>query len=262
MVVISGFFDASAGIFLIFKLMSDTFPLRDMFVVLAICSLLLHVRTFFLMPYDFVPEDVKDFSLFKSSLVGRMCYKSRAVKPRDNPETKVGSGAENESSPNSKKVSREDMSLKDCMKSILFWQFVIVFNILSVRMKSIQGWIYPWMDWTFSDISDSGQVVSDALDFYGYFVFISPVVATLPGLIFKLISKCTRSNLKGDFYGFLVILTVTVFGSTIISAQMCYKAKEIDDTANALAFVVIFCVCKTILYATPGVVSKIHAEFL
>ena len=58
-VLVPGMFDASSGIFLIFKLLSESYTLQEMFTVLTMGSVIVHLRTFFLMPYHSVPKDTK-----------------------------------------------------------------------------------------------------------------------------------------------------------------------------------------------------------
>ena len=54
------------------------------------------------------------------------------------------------------------------LKSPLFWQYVTVFTLMSFRIKSIQGWVYPWMDWTYAEADVEPGFVSDLLNFYGF----------------------------------------------------------------------------------------------
>ena len=37
------------------------------------------------------------------------------------------------------------------------------------------------MEWTFSQAEDDGEIVSELLDFYGYTIYLSPVIAFFPG---------------------------------------------------------------------------------
>ena len=76
-------FDASSGIFLIFKLLSESYTLQEMFTVLTMGSVIVHLRTFFLMPFHSVPEDTNQYSLFRSSFVGR-CFVKDTVDQSEN----------------------------------------------------------------------------------------------------------------------------------------------------------------------------------
>lgn len=62
------------------------------------------------------------------------------------------------------------------------------------------------MDWTYSTTPGADNFVSDLLDFYGYLIYLSPLIAFLPGVIFKIISNLTGSKFKGDFYGLVTIM--------------------------------------------------------
>ena len=130
-VLIVGLFNAASGVFLIFKLLSDTYTLKEMFTVLAIGSVLVHIRTFCLMPYWFLPKDVKNYSLFASSVVGRLVVKSKTepTETKNNESTKI-------------ETSNNIPSLKECLSTPIFWQFLIFFNVMTVRVKTMQGMGY------------------------------------------------------------------------------------------------------------------------
>ena len=70
-----------------------------------------------------------------------------------------------------------------------------------IRNISILAWVYPWVEWSFSAIPDSAEVVSKTLDIYGYTNFCSPLFAAIPGVIFTASEKLTRSKLKGEVIG-------------------------------------------------------------
>ena len=185
-----------------------------MFTALAIGSALVHIRTFFFMPYSTIPDDVSNYSLVKSSIMGRIIWKETI--PERKTEVQEIS-----------KVSDTD-SWTASLKSFLFWQYLVAFNILNFRVKTIQGWVYPWMDWTYSAVTDSAQsevetYVSNILDFYGYLLYASPLFAALPSLIFKIISSSTGSKFKGDFWGLVIISTYSCLSLALNSFQMCYQ---------------------------------------
>ena len=95
----------------------------------------------------------------------------------------------------------------------------------SLVFKTIQGWIYAWLEWTYSKADVSDGFISDILDIYGYFLFIAPIFALIPGLIIKIVKSCTGSQKKGDFYGLVLMFALICFGCVQISGQMCYQVK-------------------------------------
>lgn len=120
------------------KLLSDRFTLQQMFVVLAVGSVVVHVRTIFFMPYNAVPENVEKFSLFRSSVAGQLFCRTKVDEKKTKDLSPVTVTSET-------KISKSDsagMSFKECLQSPLFWQFLVSYNILSVRVKSIQGIIF------------------------------------------------------------------------------------------------------------------------
>ena len=132
-VLIVGTFNAASSVFLLFKLLSDQFTLKEMFIVLVIGSVVVHVRTFCFMPYLFLKKDDENYSIFRESFVGQLVRKPTSS---ENASLKLG-----ESSNSSSETVEVDKvkTLKDCLKTPLFWQFLVFFNILSVRVKTMQG---------------------------------------------------------------------------------------------------------------------------
>ena len=111
-----------------------------MFTVWAIGSVIVHIRTFFLMPYDAVPEDVTNYSIFRASFVGRFFCKTKVAES-------IKDDKNEKDDPEGSPQSDGGISWTASLKTFLFWQFLVSYNVLSVRVKSIQGWVYPWMEW-------------------------------------------------------------------------------------------------------------------
>ena len=178
-----------------------------MFRVHLYLSLLVHVRTFFLMPFSKVPDDVKtarSFSLFANSPFGlvirkRMCRSKGFISPNAEKPLAADEELVHHRTETVEPVSRS-------LKSGVFWCFVTFFAILDFRTKTINGllnwpiftisnkimlsaWIYPWIEWTFSDIPASNETVSKLLNNYGYWCFSSPMWALVCGLVFVVATK-------------------------------------------------------------------------
>lgn len=93
------------------------------------------------------------------------------------------------------------------------------------------------MDWTFSPVPNAEQLVSDLLDFYGYLLFFCPVIAAIPGIIFKIGSKVTGSELKGNLYGLIIImkrvLTLTLkIKNSQVKHVFLYQSSRIREYPN------------------------------
>ena len=86
------------------------------------------------------------------------------------------------------------------LKSLNTWSYCAFYCIGCTRIKSIQGWIYPWMEWSYSTVPDSKELVSQQLDIYGYLYLASPLIGFVPGVLSvlfqKLTSKLPNSGLK------------------------------------------------------------------
>ena len=97
------------------------------------------------------------------------------------------------------------------LKSVNTWQYAALYTILCCRIKSIQGWIFPWLDWTYSNIDDdqAKTIISDQLDFYGYTYFVSPIVALFPGLLSQLIKFITKNDSIANLFTLVTLMTIS-----------------------------------------------------
>ena len=132
-----------------------------MLKVLAACSVIIWIRTFCLVPYKKLNSEK---SIFEQSFIRAVCAKSE----------------NNEEEPSDQAPVVTFKDVLPAIKSFNIWQFTAYYTILSSRTKSIQGWIYPWMDWVYAK-HDAADTVSTLLNLYGYSIFLSPVVALFPG---------------------------------------------------------------------------------
>ena len=88
------------------------------------------------MPKMNIPENAAGVSLFKTSPAGLILTKNEI----DHIDEKGESYGKNEKS-----------DLKITLMDSFFWQFVVAYAILCVRIKTVQGWVYSWMEWTFAE---------------------------------------------------------------------------------------------------------------
>lgn len=179
--------------FLLFKLAYQNldYDLVIMLQVLAACSCLIWIRTFCLMPY-YRSDPTK--TVFQQSFIGRCFNKETEIEAREPDESNV--------------------TLKTIIpvfKSVNTWQYAALYTILCCRIKSIQGWIFPWLDWTYSNIDDdqAKTIISDQLDFYGYTYFVSPIVALFPGLLSQLIKFITKNDSIANLFTLVMLMTIS-----------------------------------------------------
>ena len=85
----------------------------------------------------------------------------------------------------------ESLSVMKVLKSLNTWSYCAFYCIGCTRIKSIQGWIYPWMEWSYSTVPDSKELVSQQLDIYGYLYLASPLIGFVPGVLSVLFQKLT-----------------------------------------------------------------------
>jgi len=245
LVGLSGLYDASGGLFLVFKLLSEKFALGDMFAVATMLTIIIHIRTVFFMPCGHVSSMGSNTSLFNASIIGSMV---QMRKGKINDEDKEDDSDENENT----------KSLKSIFSTLPFWCFLIYYNVMAVRVRTVPVWIVIWLDWTYADVALSEDLQSQYLDLYGYLLYMSPLFATLPATTFKVCSYLTGSKQKGDFYGIFIAMGFNIALGLVYSGQMCYQAESIEDTTNTIALIALYSIVKSIHYAIPGVVVYLY----
>ena len=67
-----------------------------------------------------------------------------------------------------------------------------LYVVSSNRARTISGWMYPWLQWTYANALNSTETeieehVSGILDVYGYLTFAAPLFALMPELILRII---------------------------------------------------------------------------
>ena len=182
--MISALFDTSPGLFLLFKLayQSSGVDLRLMLQLLTVASSIIWIRTLFLMP---VYLSNPSRTLFEQSFFGQLIYTKQVENPLKPAE-------------NGSRISLRD-ELKPAIMSFNTWQFAVFYTIVSCRVKSIQGWIFPWLDWTYAK-NASSDVVSRQLNVYGYTYFLSPLVGLFPGLLSLILMRFKKDEYYANLY--------------------------------------------------------------
>ena len=91
---------------------------------------------------------------------------------------------------------------------------IFFYTTVTLRASSFPGWLYPWLEWTFSvqDDEEAANNVSLMIDIYGYSYFLSIFIAPLPGLLIKSSQKIFKSDLIGEQRALTMILTISGTG--------------------------------------------------
>lgn len=246
MMLICGIFDMSAALFLLFKLawQNNDADLQTMLIGLTAGSVIIWVRTFF-----FMPVGTMDYSrsVYEQSFFGQCGQKSS----KDTDAVSIEDKSEEVEKPEEKGEDDDSMSVMKVLKTLNTWSYCAFYCIGCTRIKSIQGWIYPWMEWTYSTVPDSKDLISQQLDIYGYLYLASPLIGAVPGILSVLIEKLTKSAFSAKFYTLLILMTLATTINIISSLQMCHQAEGFDDTGNTITFMVLFTLVKTWFFATP-----------
>ena len=157
-----------------------------MLIGLTAGSVIIWVRTFIFMPVGTMDysRSVYEQSFFGGCFGGKKS--SEDTVPIEDKTEEVETPQ-----PEDKNEQDDSKSVMKVLKTLNTWSYCAFYCIGCTRIKSIQGWIYPWMEWTYSTVPDSKDLVSQQLDIYGYLYLASPLVGFVPGIISVLIEKLT-----------------------------------------------------------------------
>ena len=124
--LVSGLYDASAGIFLTFKFMYDSdlgISLTQMLIGFACATALIWVKLFFFMPYK---EFDESRTAFESSVFGQFC----------NPEKSVEPIADDSAKDEVAEKKKESIPVTNSILTINYFLANIFFIVMTVRINS------------------------------------------------------------------------------------------------------------------------------
>ena len=132
-VIIPGMVNSSATSMLIAKKMwQNSYPdvhLESIFLYLAIGSIVIHLRTIFLMPFSSLPKPIPDnYSLFDNSLFSHLFFKKDKESKIEETDEKV--------------VKATGTSMGEYMpilSKLNYWQYLFYYTILTFRINTIRG---------------------------------------------------------------------------------------------------------------------------
>ena len=188
-ILFAGAFDASSGIPLILKKIYPAYSLSQMLFFMTALSSIIHLRTFFQMPFWMPNESFDSGAILKNTVFGKCTKKLKmrnAVLAIQKKEPVLDAGK-------CFKLRKcfSNSSLLESAKKPVFIIYTIVYIISSNRARTISGWMYPWLQWTYANSENASSIeiaehVSGILDIYGYLTFAAPLFALLPELILTL----------------------------------------------------------------------------
>ena len=147
-----------------------------------------------------MPVGTMDYSrsVYEQSFFGG-CFGSKKNTPEDT--VPIEDKTEEVDTPETESPAEKDdsMSVMKVLKTLNTWSYCAFYCIGCTRIKSIQGWIYPWMEWSYSTVPDSKELVSQQLDIYGYLYLASPLIGFVPGVLSVLFQKLTSKLLASGF---------------------------------------------------------------
>ncbi|XP_044060872.1 solute carrier family 43 member 3-like isoform X2 [Siniperca chuatsi] len=135
----NGAFDSSSALFLVIKLLYESgISLRDSFLFLSACGIIHLLRTFFLLPRNFIPYPLPDHYTY-----GKCCGKSETEQTTANDNAKRTI----EETPFSDKdvPLKQEKSFRECCLSWLFVWHLLWLSVMQLRHYLFIGTLNPML---------------------------------------------------------------------------------------------------------------------
>ncbi|KAM9795097.1 equilibrative nucleobase transporter 1-like [Neosynchiropus ocellatus] len=128
----NGAFDTSAALFFILKLIHESgISIHHLFLFVAACSVIHLLRTFFLLPKDFIPHPLPENYSF-----GPSCSACKSKTPELPPE-KLNMD------PAAKEIPEK--TFRECIVSRLFWLHIVWLSVMQLRHLLFIGTLNPML---------------------------------------------------------------------------------------------------------------------
>jgi len=265
--LINGVFGASAGIFILFKLIyvNTNIELSDMFLVYLFLSISIWVKTFFFAPFKFAElNTLGTYNVLADSAIGS-CFgfrdSSTGINQSDKEDPVSRATVQSTMSGVSKygadapepPIEFEDGEEPDSLWKHLFSPklciYVIFYTCLTTRINSFPSWAYPWFQWSESVKPEEDRQISLLMDIYGFAYFIAFVIAPLPGIIIKFVQDKVGKMVLGEHHSLTFFFVLSVILSTVMSIQMCFQG----STANAIILTILVSSFRTLFFISRGI---------
>ena len=267
---------------------SNTMAISDFLLLLSGVSLIVHVRTLFLLPKEGFPSSIryKD-SVYNSSLFGQMLAKKKV-----SPEIKKEKTSPEDDSVAFRLSAMRRMSravptvgpgstwrdsLNEFLKILVTRRFLLftgVFLILLYRLQIGSSHLNPWLDYTFSEIEATCQNETNILssdcysnieghkntiiDYAGLLNATHPIICVLMYLLHVYLEKreSKKENPVENRPMVNCVISYTICALALFAlATFIFLKKSGDDTVLGFALTFVSHINLQLIFGIPNVVS-------
>ena len=205
-------------VFLIVKKGYDSgFNLYSIFQILTCLTVILWVRTYFLLPKKTIP-----FPLLSNNMEfgwqELRCFRKKKISGLSSTVEGTGLSASLE------KVDgdEEKISFKQTLKNILFWTNLFHYSVIGIRLVFFISSLLTWLR-TFK----SPENISELVDNFGFILLFGVCVSPINGIILDFMRKLLKSrtaaanriNLEASFRSMLITSVLSIIYSALVLFQ-------------------------------------------
>ncbi|CAG5109904.1 Oidioi.mRNA.OKI2018_I69.chr2.g4373.t1.cds [Oikopleura dioica] len=252
-VIIPGLINSSATSMLIAKKLYESsngeIGLETVFSLLCILSILIHIRTLFLMPSRPIPKNIHDnYNLFKESLVMSFCKSTVKTEKMEKPKRPSASS-----------------HLKFC-KTGAFLVYLVYYTIVTFRINTIRGWMTTWIKHAYEGVktncsteecvAEVDGTISFLIDINGYAYFSLALIPLIPAFIIKAIGNSYPEGykfgeLRAKLGGMIFMMTFCAGVSLLCSFLMTLTVSSADSYILAISNIALSVFIVPLHYSTP-----------
>ncbi|CAG5105427.1 Oidioi.mRNA.OKI2018_I69.chr1.g2120.t1.cds [Oikopleura dioica] len=242
--------------FLVGKKFTDmeVMSLSSFLFLLAAFSLIVHVRSFFLLPKDLIPSPVPiNYNLFQASIVGQ-CVIGKKYAASTQPEIK------------DKQIEDNNVSVREFFRMLASWRFLFMlfFNaIIWSRCATAMGHVNAWLDYAYYEDSllcenDPGKACvvddykSEIIDVYGYLNCLHIVVPFMLVALLEGFKKCFSKD-KAILLSYLTQMFISILHVFAITTIMMMKIPEGGGKGLPLLLVTLLQTVQPIFMTCPQI---------
>jgi len=252
-VVIPGLINSSATSMLIAKRFYESsegqIGLDKIFNLLAVLSVIIHIRTLFLMPARPIPKNIHDnYNMFNESLAMSFCKSSVKTEQMGKPKRPSAS------------------SHLKYLKTGAFLVYSIYYTIVTFRINTIRGWMTTWIKHAYDGVKTNcstldcitqvDETISFLIDINGYAYFSLALIPLIPAFTIKAFGNSYPEGykfgeLRAKLGGMVFMMTFCAAVSLLCSSLMTLTVSSADSYYLAISNIALSVFIVPLHYSTP-----------
>ena len=252
--LMNGLISSSVVVFFSVKKAYDAgIDLQHIFLVFPAISAFLWIRTFALMPSTHIPTKYIDSTFEYGYKEWKCCAKPKISKhliQRSFFVVGASSQVIQQVMKFQEKNQNKSISLKACLKNVLFWTNLLHFSAVSFRLSFVFGILQPWLE-TFADSGSISKLIDDLVITQICSVFAAPIIGIIYDTVAKQFRKTTDDEQLVSLKASIVSLSIISLCSVTLSLMMIF--------INPYGTFILVVFCRS--FSLGGAITFISANF-